>query len=381
MYKVVTIILLFVSIGIKAQSTINQEVADSISYSYFLSNDWDKLIQFGQKTLKSGISFKRLHQRMGYAYYAKADYYHSKKQYEAAYKFDSKDADTNLYLYFCGLYLANETFARYHAAKLPKETQSYYGIKPFKIVDAIDVEYNYKIAETDTRSNPVYMRAGINTKLGYKLNLYQAFSNYKQYVNSSVPTIQNEYYANLTVTTGQHSTFDLAYHYLKTAIDTSLFPGNMVFAKYHFSINRLDFGLSGSLLNNSLGDFGQFGLQAGLSLPGRLYPYLKSSVYQMVETGNNRIVFSQSAGALFFKTLWLEGNVTLGNLKNYTDFNALYVYNSLDATTFRSGVSLFWYVGQKLTFFGNYTFDKKHIDETDINYNQQSFSGGLIWKI
>lgn len=373
--------LLFVSFGIKAQQTKVQEKADSISYQYFLANQWNELIHFGDSTIKSGIDFKRLRQRMGYAYYAKADYYHSQKQYEKAYKFDKKDADTNLYLYFCGLYLANETYARFHAGKLSEKVQAYYGIKPVKIIDAIDVEYNYKIAENDTRSNPEYMRAGINTKLGYRLNLYQTFSNYKQYVNSTVPTIQNEYYANLSIAISQHNTINLAYHYLNTAVDTSIFPGNLVFAKYHLTVNRFDFGLSGSLLNNSMGNFGQLGFQTGISLPGKLYPYLKSSVYQMVETGNNRLIFSQSVGALFFKTLWLEGNITLGNLKNYADMNALYIYNSLDATTFRSGATLFWYAGKKFTFFANYTFDKKHIDETNTNYNQHSFSGGLIWKI
>ena len=101
----------------------------------------------------------------------------------------------------------------------------------------------------------------------------------------------------------------------------------------------------------------------------------------MIDKVNNRFIFSQNAGAHLYKTLWGEGNITLGNLKNYSDLNAFYVYNSVDPTTFRTGFSLFWYVGTKVTIIGNYTYDTKQIEPTQKNYNQQSFSGGIIWKL
>ena len=79
----------------------------------------------------------------------------------------------------------------------------------------------------------------------------------------------------------------------------------------------------------------------------------------------------------------MEANVTFGNIKNYNDNNGLYVYNSLDATTFRTGLTLFWNLTNKITLFGNYSFDKKEISDnnTITNYNQQSFLGGIRWKL
>ncbi len=96
---------------------------------------------------------------------------------------------------------------------------------------------------------------------------------------------------------------------------------------------------------------------------------------------SNRIVFSQSIGTLVFKKLWLRGSVTLGNLKNFADNNGLYIYNSIDPTTFRTAYCAFWTQSKHIIVFGNYTFDKKNIIDKKINYIQHSCSTGIIWKI
>ncbi|MCX6239302.1 MAG: hypothetical protein NTY07_17400 [Bacteroidia bacterium] len=146
-------------------------------------------------------------------------------------------------------------------------------------------------------------------------------------------------------------------------------------------MNRFSLGLNGSILNDDEGNCEQIGLQAGVTLPGKSNVYFKSSLSGIIETGNNRPIFSQSVGARLTKTIWAEGNVTLGNLKNYNDHNALYVYNSIDPTTFRTGLTLFWYLGKRVTLFGNYSYDTKQIENTQNNYKQYSFSGGTIWKL
>jgi hypothetical protein len=92
-------------------------------------------------------------------------------------------------------------------------------------------------------------------------------------------------------------------------------------------------------------------------------------------------VFSQSAGFLFAKRFWLDGNITLGNQKNFVDLNGLYVYNSFDPTIFKTGLSLFWYATNNISLYTNYTFNKKYIVDNDINYFQHSYTGGLIWKL
>ena len=427
MYKFVIIALIFVSISVNAVDTKLYEVADSltsqtnlinmlnfqdvdsVSYQYYLAGKWNELIKTGKDAISKQIDYKRLRQRMGYAYFMKADYYSAMAEYEAALNFDKSDMDTRIYLYYCGLNTGNESYARYQVAKLPEETQKFIDPKSFKIVDAIDVEYNYKSNNSKIRSNPTYWRVGCSTKLSYQLSLYQAFSSYLQNLDSigteynffsRSAVIQNEYYAGLSWKPAANFEFMLGYHHINTKIndsvsyqiplidvvrkDTVLQTGNLFFGKIAFKYNRFDIGLSASMLTYSKILTQQYTLMAGVTLPGRLCIQLKSKVDAMFGNQTSRLIFSQTVGLTPLKNIWVEGNVTLGNLKNYADYNGLYILNSKDPTTFKTGVTVFWQIINKVTLFSNYGYDIKQIkgtNNTNTNYNQHSFSGGIIWKI
>jgi len=124
-------------------------------------------------------------------------------------------------------------------------------------------------------------------------------------------------------------------------------------------------------------------LQASYILPGRSNIYITSSLVGMIENSAFRTVYSQTAGLKCFKNLWAEGNMTLGNLKNYNTNNSIYIYNSVDPTIFRTGLSLFYFVGKHLTLIGNFTFDQQEIENIIFKayYYQYSYSGGLKWRL
>ena len=440
MYKFLIFALIFVSVSVNAvklnqfeitdslttltklNNSLNFQYVDSVSYQYYLAGNWNELIKTGKDAIRQQIDYKRLRQRMGYAYFMKADYYLAMAQYEAALTFDKTDLDTRAYLYYCGLNTGDESYARFQAAKLPIEIQKKLGIKPFKIVDAADVEYNYKTNDCKTktssyqiRSNPNYYRLGFSTKLNNQLSLYQAFSSYSQTIDSTYTNNaslesylfrskikQNEYYVHLNWKPLEYVDFLLAYHYIITRSTDSLYyktillpehkelfndgvsNGNMLFGKIVFKYNRFDIGLSASMLTYSKILTQQYTLMAGVTLPGRLCIQLKSKVDAMFGNQTSRLIFSQTVGLTPLKNIWVEGNVTLGNLKNYADYNGLYILNSKDPTTFKTGVTVFWQIINKVTLFSNYGYDIKQIkgtNNTNTNYNQHSFSGGIIWKI
>jgi len=427
MYKFVIIALIFVSISVNAvdtklyevadsltsqtklNNTLNFQNVDSVSYQYYLEGKWNELINTGNEAISKQIDYKRLRQRMGYAYFMKADYYSAMAEYEAALNFDKSDMDTRIYLYYCGLNTGNESYARYQVAKLPEVTQKFIDPKSFKIVDAIDVEYNYKSNNSKIRSNPTYWRVGCSTKLSYQLSLYQAFSSYLQNLDSigdqfnffsRSAVTQNEYYASLSWKPAANFEFMFGYHYINTKIndsisyqiplidvvrkDTVLQTGNLFFGKIAFKYNRFDLGLSASLLTYNKTLTQQYTLQAGVTLSGSLGIQLKSKLDIMFDNEARRLIFSQTAGLTPIQNILVEGNVTLGNLKNYADYNGLYILNSKDPTIFRTGATLFWQVLNKVTIFGNYGYDIKQLKESNntiTNYNQHSFSGGIIWKI
>lgn len=421
MYKFLTIAFLFITIAIKAEKPITYASADSLSYQYYMAGEWNKLISFGNEAIQQKIDFKRLRQRMGYAYFMKADYFAAQYQYEKALKFEVSDLDTRIYLYYSALNTGDEDAAKYHASKLPKETQKSLGIKTIKIVDAVDLEYNYKMNLVNTRSNPNYYRLGINSQLGHRLTLYQAVSNYAQStIGSATSTLNNTSYRILNASYKNQSEYYAAgkwqlnsnisllagYHYLNAAVTdtititetraqrnenvnvnktidtlTNYFPANMFIAKISVKFNRINISMIGTTFAMDTVTTSQIGVQAGIKIPGKTNLYLESALYSMIESNNNHFVFSQSAGISLGPKLWLNGNISIGNLKNYSDNNGLYVYNSEDETTFRTTATLFWFVGKKITFFTNYGYDNKLITNLNINYNQHSFSGGIIWKL
>ena len=380
MVRYIIAALLFFPVVLKAQQPVTFLSSDSITYQCYLKGDWDKLISTGKQAIAQNINYKRLRQRMGYALFATADYYGSLAQYEKALAFDKFDPDTREYLYYCAINTGNQSYARILAKTLTPELQKKLNIAVYKPADAIDLEYNYKFNDSQTRSNPTYLRAGISTLLGYRLKLYQSVSNYQQTVDTSL-TKQPEYFALLTWSVTSILSLDVAYHYLNTTVGGYPIPGNLAYAGISAKVNRFTFGANGSILNSTVGNTKQFGLQAGVALPGKAGIYLRSGLNASFETGVKRLIFSQVAGARLNRSIWAEGTITLGELKNYNEYKSLYVYNSVDPTTFRSGLTLFWYLGSKATLFGNYTFDKKQITSTLKNYNQQSFSTGISWKL
>ncbi|HRZ98504.1 MAG TPA: hypothetical protein P5084_13185 [Paludibacter sp.] len=384
MYKLMILFLLF-STAVYSQQTIDYKSIDSITWDYFQKYKWDELIKTGKEAIKNNIDFKYLRQRMGYAYFAKEDYYNAIKQYEKSLEFDSADELSHMYLYYAGLNTGNESMARYHAGKLSKEKRNELKIKIFRPIDAVDFEYNKKFNNNDLRSDPDYLRLGLNTQLGYRLNLYQSVSRYNQITELTTAIEQDEYFGLLSWNILSKTNLSIGYHYVNTKVNTETdslkYPGNIWIGNINQSFSRLNVALFGSVFTNEFGTTTQLGTQIGVALPGKLKPYLTSSVYNINEIDANRIVFSQKAGLFVFKKLWAEASVTLGNLNNYVDLNGLYFYNSLDQTTFRSGFSLFWYLNPHITVYSNYTYNKKLIIETLNNYNQHSITGGIVWKI
>ncbi|HEY5507091.1 MAG TPA: hypothetical protein VIK29_00365 [Paludibacter sp.] len=386
MHKLIIITILFVTMTVQAQKPITFESADSISYQYYLVGDWDKLINFGNEAILQGVEFKSLYQRMGYANFVKQRYYDSQLKYEKALTYDQSDVDTKLMLYHCGLNIGDNVATRFQANKLPKETQQKLGLKPVKYVNAVDVEYNYKANDdsTGTRSNANYYRIGVSTQLGYRLNLYQAVSRYLQTVNVSTSTIQNDYYGLLNWALNSHSSLDIAYHYTYTDINPTFFSGNMFFAQLSTRNNHFSYGINGSVLSDLMGNYKQIGLSGGCNFGNNGNVYLKSSLNYLLNSTSSHFIYSQTIGTQISKKTWVEGSITLGNLKNYNDNKGLYLYNSLDATTFRTGVTIFQQLTKNISLFGNYSYDKKELidtNNTNTNYNQHSFSTGIIWKL
>lgn len=404
MRRVIFSLVLIWPLLVLAQQSLTLPQVDSLTYQYYMAGDWDNLISVGKSAIKNDIDFKYLQQRLGYAYFLKGDFYEAMRYYENAKTFDKNDETTNLYLYYSGINLGEYAYARHFAAKLPEETRLYLKEKSFKVLSAVDFEYNHKWNSETNRSDPNYMRLGLNTQLGFGLNLYQAVSKYNQ--NTTYTDIyneyrydirQDEYYALLSKSFGPNLGLDIGYHYLNTKIayetwdmslnektdfaDSLRYKGNLYFGNLHYKWYRFNLGITASLFDTEFNDTKQFGIHLGAGLPGKHNIYIKNSVYFLSDDYYNWVVSSHSAGLLLLKKFWFEAKADFGNLTNFTDMNGMYIYNSIDPTLSRYGLSVFWYTNSHLNFFTNFTVDNKQNYDLLNNYTQNSLSLGIIWKL
>lgn len=376
--------MLLFSFQLQAQQNKDELRIDSLSYQYFINADWNSLIKLTEQAQIANIDFKLFQQRLGYAHYVLGNYYQSMTHYTKALKYDSEDEISKSYLALTAYAVGDFDMGKYYSSKLKKETKDYYFLPQNKFFDAVDVEYNYKINNLAIRSNPNYMRLGINISPTYLFDFYQAISSYSQINDGTSNVHQNEYFGLLSYKVLPRTCVRIGYHYVHTGIIDTLFTdtttNHLLSLNIEQRLNRFAVGIDAAYISGDTAQT-QIGLYAGLHLKTKLKPYLRSTVYGIQYKGNTRIVFSQLLGLLATDKLWIQSNVTLGNLDKYVDSNGLYFYNSLDPVTFRVGSSAFYYLSPKITLFFNYTFDKKLIVESYSKYNQHSLSGGLIWKI
>ena len=94
----------------------------------------------------------------------------------------------------------------------------------------------------------------------------------------------------------------------------------------------------------------------------------------------DHFIFNQAAGFKLMKNTWLESDVTFGNQDDYLDQDGLYVYNGIDNTTFKCGETVFYQLGKHARLQLNYTYEKKQDSFTELKYDQNSTTIGMLWK-
>lgn len=381
MRRYVLISFLFLPLISLSQTKLGFVKADSLSYQYYIKREWKKLIDFSKELAEQNLESKLIRQRTGYAYFVTGDYYSAKNQYEKAYEFDHSDDITNEMIYYSNLCLGSVN-TRFTSGNLSTASKTKLGIKKYNPVESVETEFNLKTNQTATRSDQLYYRFGIGTDIGYRVSIYQSYSYYNQTI-SSVVTQQPEYQILLKYTISPIWHMKSAFHHLFTNVGNTNYPGNLGFLAMTAQINRFNFEANTSILNSSLGTTNQFGFHAGAVLPGKRGIYVNSALIGMYENSAFRTIFAETAGFRCAKNLWAEGNITLGNLKNYSTNDALYVFNSVDPSVFRTGFSLIYFLGKHLSVIGNFTFDQQENTSVTINkyYYQYSYSGGLKWKL
>jgi tetratricopeptide (TPR) repeat protein len=387
--KYLIIIFLVLPLNARSQNKPDFVYTDSITFKYYSTGDWKKVIDYANQGIESGIDYKFLRQRLGYAYFSSGDFYDARLNFEKALTYDSYNDFTLEYLYYSYLNTGKEDCAGIYAKRLNPEVRKKMSLSPFKMISALEAEYNYKYSGTVLRSDPQYYRFGISTRLGLRLNLYQSISRYRQELSlrksvrpANISLKQADYYASLGWNASGNLMLHGAWHYLNTGSGDVNYNGNLFLLSVAPDFNRLIIKAQGTFLMMNKRKIYQSSVQGSYVFPGRPGFYMREQVAILSESGNYRLIFESGAGLKLYRNLWLEANGTSGNLDGYNDFNGLYVYNTYDPIIFRGGGTLTWYIGSHLSAWFNSTYEKRQFyEDSSFHYNQISYLAGLRWKI
>ena len=94
----------------QAQQTTTS--VDKVTYELWLEQDWDALIETGNRALDNGFDFYYLRYRLGIAYYQKQNYHRAGEHFQKAFEMNDGDDLLKEYLYYSYL-LAGRKYEAY----------------------------------------------------------------------------------------------------------------------------------------------------------------------------------------------------------------------------------------------------------------------------
>ncbi|MBP6458799.1 MAG: hypothetical protein KA264_01765 [Crocinitomicaceae bacterium] len=303
-------------------------------------------------------------------------------------------------------------------------------------------------SETDRTKSLQYYQLGADFKLTNKVKLYAGFSlvnnlksqqiyskdNYYYYdyttfiFNKSIKTkdtsieynlYQYQAYIGATINLPKQFSLQIGYQdmyykqsklFTKSDSSKSILLDTIVYNyKYRLqNINQNNFVTSLTLTKNYKSWQGQIGLgfanivKTSIVQMGGQFTYFPLGNYNLSLTAGyylSKDTLSRNIGQLkiagrISDNLWFESYYYQGNLKNFQESNSYVVYNVSDIITSKSGISLIYYLSQKLSVGVRYDllvrkaeFDRYVVlnnrTTKSINtdkYNMNSFIINMIWK-
>ena len=387
-FSYILVLLLIFSFTAKGQKELNFQFVDTLTYYYYEKGDWENLIILGSAAVKEGIDYKYLRQRLGYACFISGDYMGSLRNFEKALKYDSYDPFTLAYLYYSNIDLLRQETAGYYVKRMSADQLKTYRIKQFKIIESIDFELNTKITSTTLRSNPNYFRLGAGSRPLARLGIYQSVSAFNQIGTIQYPTQrfrfqtrQFGYYGIIKYALFSHLNIKAAYHFIYSDFSSSITYTNMGYASLSSHLEMLTLSADASAIYNNNYITRQGGLKAGIITPGKGNLTFTAGVAVLNQQDTSRLIYSGSLGFNLGKKVRMIADATYGYQNYYNDFDAMYVYNSIDPTIFRTGLTTYYLAKDRVTLWINSGYERKeYFENNNYNYYQISISEGVLWR-
>jgi len=429
---------------IKAQTPISFIEVDTATYNAYLKGDWNRIIKTGNFGIENNIDYYYLRLRIAYSFYMKEQYRSAIPHYKKALQFNENDAIALEFLYRCYLYASQYNDAEKLVKNFSSPLKKQFNKKDSKILTGLSFYTSFGTGGNPDLKNEISnslpsvsdgTQVFVNGFKNFNLNLSHRFKHsiiahhslnllFKEsysaaivdgfsYISESQEVRQISYGLVLDVTPVHSITVSPLFTYINYRIpifyDYGLGTGKnrevfeyRKFQEYvlgvkgtkHFKLIQSSLAFTHSNLNNSKQN----------TVAGSLayYPwsnlnlYYTGSAYWHLQNKNsntlNQFIHSHKVGAKLLTNLWLEVYGILGEFTNFHDSFSSLTYNSLEQYKFLTGANIIVpFFKHNLSLLLSYRYNqsksifvpKDKIFEYSNNkdFNYQSITGGLSWKI
>jgi len=374
MYKLIMICLLILIFpDLKAQDSTDIAVTESITLDLYLKKDWNKLIEFSNRTLTKHQDFFYLRLRLGIAYYELKQYRLALFHFEKAADMNSDDDVLNEYLFYCYMYSGQYPLSLKLSEKFSPELVKRTKMNNPALIFFVNSEYGKKFSSNDSLYKPMdYFQIGFSFRLGRDVTAYNCYSYMSQTVYDG-SFVQHQYYLSLNIPGKNSWTLMPAINfintnYIYTSGQTSGHTVNVSPVILSFACNKVykDFTFNGSL---SLSDFSgnQFQEQVGITyfpLHNNSLSLNAGSIFlEDSSTGFHPIPYF---GAQYYITpgLSVKANYVIAEATNFNEMNGYLTNNSPDITHQKFCLNIDLSISKNIGIYGVY------MNETKTNVNQ-----------
>ena len=255
------------------------------------------------------------------------------------------------------------------------------------------ISNNLKELEFKNKQSSYYLSATYIPVPGLKISP----SFHYMHINSTSVTATPA--ATILSDTARYNKFDSTWHTFEySAYNYNITTADSSYSDYVLSmaaskdIGKFNVGLNGTyalMLNQK---YIQFGASVSWYPFGNTNLYTNSSFTLQKGQSAYTKIFEQMVGGRIYPSGWLEGFVTLGELKNFNEKNAYLVYNQVYPVKMRWGMTFYPYIGKHLEVMLMYRYQKiglllstaKLSDTTPLvsnpDYTYSTLITGVKWK-
>lgn len=418
---------------------VNTRKLDFAMQRFMIAQQWLETIQVGKMALEEGVDYALLRERLGIAYVRSGQPRKAVPHLERAKEFSPADQDVKEYLYYAYLGSGRELDAScllpeiYPAKRVILESMVNPSVLNMDISSAqsnqsskyraIDIDGNDNVyGVQDLGKSSLYQGVGYKTTLlpgttmtlGYSLmgiNKLKQIRTVSENIDRDYTVNQTDLYVGVSARLMSGLSMTGAYHGINVNFSSPQASQTEASPTAPYLVTEQNSNLSNYVLFGALtgefepGNLSVFGVysnlngerQIELGLSGVYFPLGNADLYinptltwQRRGESTTALVYDQSLGFKLRTDLWAELSFSVGDMTNYSEKNALIVYNITDTIRSRLGGALMYYPNANMELSLRVQMDQRGgsrqqsvsgvLQTVDTDYQNTAFTGGVKWK-